>query len=690
MKRTAIFIIACLLCMNMPTGFCQDNRFSVKTFNLGGLDWKLWGYRPEVWHMDFNFAENRSNGKADVRGIDADVPGSVQKALLDAGIIEDWNYGTNNEKIEWIEHRNWLFTAKLPDEWILEDKTVRLVFKGLDDNGKVLVNGKEAGSFDNTFIPYSFDITSLLKEKNNIITVAFGLPPRYLGQIGYTSKIKEWKSRFYYGWDWMPRIVQIGIWDDVLLEISEKDHMRITDLKVYANADRYKDSGELSIIPEMTYEAKKGKIRIELKDSRERTIIDETVPACELASGKTYDRLKIRRWYPNGEGEQPLYSLTCTLFDRDGNKRETCRRRIGFKSAVWEHNMNAPAGADPWICVVNDRPVFLQGINWTPIRPNFADLDEEQYKRLLQSYKDMGFNFIRIWGGGFPEKDWLYDICDEMGLMIHQDFPLSSSGLDNYPPENPDEIETMATIARNYLIRNRHHVSMLIWSGGNELYKRGDTGPVKLDHPMIRRVADIVAAEDPFRRFIPASPSGMNIEAGWGNFGSGRNWDTHGPWVLPYDRAKNDFSPAAIDRFWAANDALFISEMGAPGAMSAEMIDKYRGNCNAMPASHENPYWNQFNWWVEWDQYKAEHGGKEPSSIEEYVEWSQNNQTTGLTLALKNLKAKFPECGGLVIWMGHDSFPAPANTSIIDFDGNWKPAAYELQKILLAKPENLR
>ena len=202
MKRTAIFIIACLLCMNMPTGFCQDNRFSVKTFNLGGLDWKLWGYRPEVWHMDFNFAENRSNGKADIRGIDADVPGSVQKALLDAGIIEDWNYGTNNEKIEWIEHRNWLFTAKLPDEWLLEDKTVRLVFKGLDDNGQVLVNGKEAGSFDNTFIPYSFDITSLLKEKDNIITVAFGLPPRYLGQIGYTSKIKEWKSRFYYGWDW--------------------------------------------------------------------------------------------------------------------------------------------------------------------------------------------------------------------------------------------------------------------------------------------------------------------------------------------------------------------------------------------------------------------------------------------------------------------------------------------------------
>lgn len=122
--------------------------------------------------------------------------------------------------------------------------------------------------------------------------------------------------------------------------------------------------------------------------------------------------------------------------------------------------------------------------------------------------------------------------------------------------------------------------------------------------------------------------------------------------------------------------------MGVPGAMSVDMINKYRGVCDAMPASYENPYWNQFNWWIEWEQYKLEHDGNEPLTLREYVSWSQQNQVNGLVSALKNLKEKFPKCGGVIIWMGHDSFPAPANTSIIDFDGNWKPVAYEIQKIL--------
>ena len=687
--RIKFLITTCLMCVMYMAGFAQSNGSQPKVYNMGDLEWKLWGYRPEVWHMDFNFKENKSNGKADVRGIDVKVPGSVQKALLDAGVISDWNYGTDNEKAEWIENRNWLFTTKIPDNWIEKGKKIRLNFKGLDDNGFILVNGKEVGTFNNTFIPYEFDITSFLNDNNNVVTVAFGLPPRYLGQIGYTSKIKDWKSRFYYGWDWMPRIVQIGIWDDVLLEVSDPDDVRIENLNVITNADRYKDLGELHIAPEMTYAAKKGNIKIELKDKNGKLLIDETVSAALLSRGKVYKDLKIKRWYPNGEGDQPLYDLTCTLIDENGNVREVDNRRVGFKSVVWENNKNAVKEADPWICVVNDRPIFLQGINWTPIRPNFADLTEDQYRTLLQAYKDMGFNIIRIWGGGFPEKDWLYDMCDELGLMIHQDFPLSSSGLDNYPPDSAEEIEVMADIARSYLKRNKHHVAMTIWSGGNELYKRGDTGPITLEHPMIRRQADIVATEDPFVRFIPGSPTGMNIEAGWGNFGSGRNWDTHGPWVLPYDRQNQDFSPNAIDKFWAANDALFISEMGAPGAMSVDMINKYKGDRDAMPASHENPYWNQFNWWVEWDQYKLEHDGKEPASLEEYVAWSQQNQINGLTLALKNLKSKFPACGGLIIWMGHDSYPCPANTSIIDFDGNWKPVAYELQKLLKTKPENI-
>ena len=687
MKRN--LIIACVLLLMNLSGYAQNSSTPNKFFDMGELEWRLWGYTPEVWRLNFDLKNHKQNSAADVAGIAVKVPGSVQKALLDAGIIENWNYGRNYKSIEWIEHRHWLFTTTIPDEWIQKKEKVNIKFNGLDDNGFIYVNGNLAGEFNNAFIPYTFDISKFLNDSDNTLTVVFNLPPRYLGQIGFTSKIKEWKPRFYYGWDWIPRIVQIGIWDNVTLEVLDKEEVKINNLNVLASANRHKDIGALTISTDLSLAAKKGEVKIELTDANGKYLINETLPAAELADGKVYNNLKVERWYPNGEGKQPLYALSCTLIDENGTVKETLKRRVGFKSVCWESNKNAPKEADKWICVVNDKPIFLQGINWTPIRPNFADLTKEDYKNLLQAYKEMGFNVIRIWGGGFPERDWLYDTCDELGLMIHQDFPLSSSGVDNYPPEDPVTIEQMSHIVRHYVQRNKHHVAIFTWCGGNELYLRGDTEPIKIDHPMIRRMYDIVSSEDPNTRFVPASPSGINITAGWQNFGSGKNWDTHGPWAIPYDTPNNDYSIKGIDKYWAANDALFISEMGAPGASPTATILKYKGDYEAFPANTSNPFWNQYPWWIQWDQYKIEHNGQDPELLEEFVQWSQQSQVNGLTSALRQMKKKFPQCGGLYLWMGHDCVPATANTSIIDFDGNWKPAAYELQKILKTKVEDL-
>ena len=123
------------------------------------------------------------------------------------------------------------------------------------------------------------------------------------------------------------------------------------------------------------------------------------------------------------------------------------------------------------------------------------------------------------------------------------------------------------------------------------------------------------------------------------------------------------------------------SEVGVAGAMSAAMINKYRGAYSALPANMENPLWRQVSWWIEWGDFMYDHNGKEPQTLEEYVAWSQQRQSSGLSIALQASKTRFPECGGFIIWMGHDSYPCPINTSIIDFDGNLKPAAYELSKI---------
>ncbi|HZK69102.1 MAG TPA: glycoside hydrolase family 2 TIM barrel-domain containing protein [Paludibacter sp.] len=685
--KTSIFnkIVNLVLILIMQSSFgeafCQikSNDSTVNTFDASSLDWKLWGYRPDVWRMNFNFDTFTGNW-AEYIDIPIEVPGSVQKALKNVGIINNWNIGLNNTSSEWIENRHWIIAAKIPDNWISKDnENVTIQCDGLDHKGTIMINGKEAGKFNNAFIPYSFNIKPFLKASNNTIAFVFDCPPENLAQIGWTSQIKDWKPRFYYGWDWIPRIVQIGIWDKVWINTFKNDQPNIDGLQIITDADKIKDIGELKIKADLNKYALPGKIKISLSTSEGKNVFEELIASKDLAQQKIWSNLKIKRWWPNGIGEQPLYNLQISLMDEKGMQVQQIARRIGFKNIDWLPCEGAPAKADPWICSVNNQPVFLQGVNWTPIRPNFADLKEADYKQRLKQYKELGINTIRVWGGGFAEKEWLYDLCDEMGILVWQDFPLSSSGIDNYPPEGEKEIYGISQIVKHYVKRLQHHSSLLLWCGGNELYNKENTAPITDKHKMIAEMKEWVNLLDPSRRFVVGTPSGPNISAGLDNYGSGNNWDTHGPWKLPF--TEKDKTMNAVKDFWNKDDALFHSEVGVPGAMSAEMINKYRGEYNPLPASIENPIWRNVTWWVEWDEYLADHKGQTTNSLEAYVDWSQKRQSEGLSIALKSCKDRFPRCGGFIIWMGHDSFPCMVNTSILDFEGNPKPVAFELSKI---------
>ncbi|HDR50276.1 MAG TPA: hypothetical protein ENN90_01455 [Mariniphaga anaerophila] len=650
----------------------SDNSFQGK--NLGQLEWSLWGYRPHVWKMNFDF--NQLSGTwAEYQNIPFKVPGSVQQALKNQEIIPDWNVGLNFTLLEWIENRHWIIAAKIPDDWISQNANCILHCKGLDHQGILFINGREAGRFNNAFIPYSFDISDFLKEKNNTLAFVFECPPNYLGQIGYTSQITEWKPRFYYGWDWVPRIVQIGIWDELLLQTKAQNIL--SQVRVNTNAAKEKEEGELSVLVEGAETAGAAFAKISLNDAEGKIVFEDSVSSREISDGITREKLKIKRWFPNGWGEQHLYHLKLTFFGKNGKMQYQEEKKIGFKHVEWLPNKGSPENADRWICSINNQPLFIQGVNWTPLRPNFADLKKNDYEKILTIYKNLGINAIRIWGGGFAEKSWLYERCDELGILIWQDFPLSSSGLDNYPPDDAETIAEFSKIARHYVNRLKHHVSLLLWCGGNELYEKGDVKPVDHTHPLIATLEKIVKENDPHRRFVPGSPSGPSIYASPDNFGKGVHWDTHGPWKLPFGENK---TMDEVAEFWKNNDSFFFSEVGVPGAMRASLIKKYSGDYQPLPASLNNPLWRTVNWWNEWDEYLTATKENE-RTLEKYVRWSQNRQTEGLSVALKTSKEKFPACGGFLIWMGHDCFPCPVNTAIIDFEGNSKPAAEQLSKI---------
>jgi beta-mannosidase len=642
--------------------------------SLSTLPWTLTGWTPYLWRVQRAMETGKSGG-ADIPPIPAPVPGSVQQALRAAGHLPEWTIGLQSRDCEWVENRHWVYAVALPDRWLESGRRVRLHCLGLDYSGWVLVNGQDAGTFRGAFRPHEFDLTPFLRDQGNTVRIVFDLPPRWLGQFGATSTITDWKPRFNYTWDWMPRLVQTGIWDDVELQVS--DGTEIAELVCTASLDAG-GQGALDIRADV-WGAEDARVQFTLTRG-ERVIREEARPAADLQAGIHWDGLAVEPWWPNGAGPQPLYTLRCRLLDRSGAEQDMIERRMGFKNLRWEQCEGAPAGADPWLCVINGRPIFLQGVNWTPIRANFADVTGEQYRQRLVLYQRMGCNILRVWGGAGLEKEIFSSLCDGLGLLVWQEFPLSSSGLDNWPPEDPAVIAELGEIARSYIVRRRHHVSCCVWCGGNELQgsldgdRVGSGKPVDATHPLIAHLARIVTEMDPTHRFLPTSSSGPRFMAAAEDFGKGLHWDVHGPWQAVGDLEQE------WTQYWEHDDALFRSETGAPGASPAALIEQYRGTWPAVPGTTANPLWNRVSWWIEWAEFVREHG-REPGDLGEYVTWSRQRQARALAIAARACKERFPRCGGLIIWMGHDGFPCPTNTAIVDFHGEPKPAVAALAAI---------
>jgi len=647
-----------------------------RTYDLSTLSWTVEGCTPYLWLFEWRHTVGFGSDLRciDVRPVPAKVPGSVQGALRDAGLLPDWNIGVNARQCEWVENRHWMYKARIPDAWLAESAQIRLECQGLDYAGWVLVNGQEVGTFKGTHVPHTFDLTAYLNPADNELEIVFDLPPRWLGQFGYTSKMTEWKTRFNYTWDWTPRLVQVGIWDSIaLVAVRESE---IGSFRCETDVDLAQGTGIL----ECSGVVQGDGCRLQVTLEQDGTVIrqDEFTPA-EFTRGIAWTDLPVGLWWPNLEGEQPLYHVTCVLVDAEGREQDRQARRVGFKHVEWQPCEGAPPQADPWVCVLNGRSVFLQGVNFAPLAANYADLTREDYEKRLRQYHDLGLNLFRINACQFLEREWFYELCDELGLMVWQEFPLTSSGLENWPPEDEESIDAVAKIAASYIERRRHHVSLLMWSGGNEQQgdlegnKRGMGKPCGLSHPMLKRLQEVVQELDPRRRYIPTSPLGPRAGASAADFGKELHWDVHsGAAMLTLEDA---------EAYWANDDALFRAEVYCPGASPVAVIEKYAGDFAVFPATMENPYWSRLTfWWIDWGLMVKLHG-REPADLAEYVEWSQANQALMMGREMAACKARFPHCGGVLMWSGHDTFPLTINTSLIDFDGNLKPAARAVREV---------
>jgi beta-mannosidase len=637
-------------------------------FDLSKLKWNVSGYAPLEWECGRSM-ELGTDPKIDTFPVPAKVPGSVQAALLEAGVIPDWNVGLNSKQLEWVENRHWLYETTLSADWFSPGKKYRLRACGLDSAGTIYLNGKAVYKFSNCHVEHVFEIQEDLSQNDSRLQILFETPPRWLGQSNYSSKIRDWKPRFYYTWDWTSRVVQIGIWDNIYIE--EVNASELSALNICADYDCQSRRGSLSCRSNGGF-AKDDYVLIEISD-KNTTVAAGRYAAAELAGGFELENLKIEPWQPNGSGKPKTYTLKVRLYDSNDNLLDSVEKSIGFKRITWKPCLDAPEKADPWICNINGKDTFLQGVNWTPIRPNFADLTIDDYRKRLELYADSGVNVLRMWGGATIEKGWFYDICDQLGLLVWQEMPISSSGIENYPPDDPEMVSQYLEITRSYLQRLSSHPCLFLWCGGNELTEAVGNTPLTMEHPMFAAANELIKNEYPQYRFVATSPTGPYFCADEKNYGKGVHWDIHGPW-----NAKGDLD-GKWQSYWDNDDSLFRSELGAPGASSVEIIEKYTGDCDTYPA-FGNPLWQRTAWWLEVKQFEKEHGRK-PDGLAEYVRWSQQRQTKILLKAVGSCKNRFPRCGGVILWMGHDCFPCTANTAVVDFEGRPKNALVELKSI---------
>ena len=450
--------------------------------NLNGSDWRVSGWMRHQWKFQ-KLMETEAFSLPVVLPVPATVPGAVQADLLRAGIVEDWNVGDNFLHMEWVEHREWVY-EKFFSLDCADAQRYELCFEGLDFSGYVFLNGKELGYFEGMHLPWTFDATQAIQQGENHLRVVFLQPPEVEGQVGYTSKVKILKSRYNYGWDWMPRMVNIGIFGDVTLKIENGAVMRGVCTNTYPTTEQYTNVGIIRtacVIERLDDRALSYTSTV--YDMAGNIVATESMPITQSRMEITVQVNNIKTWNVSGFGDRVLYRLATRICDGETVLDEKIEQ-IGFRTLTYTRPVGAAEDAFPYIPVVNGTPIPVRGVNWVPLTPFYGTVTEENYRRQLTTLRDMNITLIRVWGGALLESETFYDICDELGILVWQEFPQSSSGIENAACTDPDFIEDLLKVAKVDILRRRTRACLAFWCGGNELYY-DDYRPQGLEHPTL-------------------------------------------------------------------------------------------------------------------------------------------------------------------------------------------------------------
>ncbi|MEA2735913.1 MAG: beta-mannosidase [Humisphaera sp.] len=659
--------------------------------------------------------------------VPARVPGCVHTDLLRAGRIPDPYRDLNEHKLQWIGHTDWQYrTSFVADEQLFTHECIDLVFDGLDTVARIELNDEQIAETFNMHRGYRFDVRKSLKRSENELVVTFASPVRYAermqeklgarpycnGPAGPFNFIRKMACNF--GWDWGPALPTSGIWRGVRLEGWSK--ARFTSCR--PGMTRVDGRGFIS--GQCDFEHTGGRSGFELvldveepDGSRGQDIM---VPRLDASTFDLWTSTRsTERWWPVGHGSQPMYRVTASLVDECGNELDSWSGRIGIRTVELD---TAPDDiGSNFALKVNDKPIFCKGFNWIP-DDCFLDRATEpaRVRQRIRQAVDAGANMLRVWGGGIFETDDFYDICDEMGVLVWQDFLFACA---MYPEEEPFRSEVEAE-ARYNVARLAHHPSLAIWNGCNEniwAYRdwgwkdqlKDATGGQRtwgLNY-YLDLLPRIVKELTPTVPYWAASPWSGDPDP---DNGIHPNADTHGnmhvwkPWNHANYDAYREFQPRFASEFGFQGPATFASIASVVPANArdfggAEMRhrqksgDRVRDDGDRKNLRHLIEYFNLPGAQELYDALEPPDKGRKlpdcgcelvhpAKSLPSRVNFDdlhyllQVNQARALTLGVEWFRSRQPRCMGTLYWQLNDCWPGATSWSCIDGDGRKKPLWY--------------
>ena len=597
--------------------------------------------------------------------IPASVPGSVYHDLLTNGLIPDPYYRDNEmEALKLMNHDFHYSRSFTVDADLLNSDAVLLRCEGLDTLAAVFLNGQLVGMANNMHRIWEFDAKALLQAGENTIAVRFASPTKYIKEA-YARSVADGssdamvgfphirKAHCMFGWDWGPRLPDAGIWRDISLIGVEA--ARIRDVRI----DQFHEDGRvtLEVHTHVTHL------------TNGETAVNVTVTAPDgtkfFASGEECT-LVIENpalWWPAGLGSQPLYQVRVEL---TGNTvLDTWSGRIGLRT------MTVSRRKDEWgesfSHCVNGVDIFAMGADYIPEDCLLPRMNPARTRRLLEDARAANMNCVRIWGGGHYPAEEFYDICDELGLLVWQDF-MFACAVYNLTEEFEENIT--AEFVDN-VRRLRHHASLALWCGNNEMedfVNKGEwvsTHRQKADYIKMYEyiIPKVLKEEDPQAFYWPASPS------------SGGSFD------YPQDPDRGDVHYwdvwHGLKPFTDYRNHLFryVSEFGFQSFPCMQTIESF-----TQPEDR-----NIFSYVMEKHQRNASANGKivsylsqmylYPSDMDRLVYASQLLQAQAMQYGVEHWRRHRGRCMGAVIWQLNDCWPV-ASWSSIDYFGRWKALHY--------------